>query len=110
MHGNVVRKHAGASVIATMANFPGYNIIMGHVHRLAVVHFTSLGKVTQGAEAGCLCHDDPEYIDDPNWQMGFMTRLNNVLIPAKIFGNKLYWGNKVFTYRKYADGEKIEVA
>ena len=46
-------------------------IVQGHVHRLALVTYTDPeGNTFFGAESGCLCRLDADYVDAPNWQQG----------------------------------------
>lgn len=73
-HGSYVRKGAGASVQAEMLN-TGMPVIMGHVHRLALVPLRMYGRTLVGAECGCLCSPDPEYGECgeiANWHPGLV--------------------------------------
>ena len=87
-HGWIARKGSGTSALATLEHL-GYNVIVGHTHRQAMV-FKTVHEITQetrtlvGIEAGCMCRvsqaPDPEdgrvwpgYTDEPDWQQGFVT-------------------------------------
>lgn len=74
MHGCYVRKHPGASVLEHVHRM-GKNIVIGHCHRLAVVHVSIGNRQLVGVETGCLTR--PEYHDyirtpDPNWSFGYV--------------------------------------
>ena len=45
------------------------NVVLGHVHRGAVVYNTNEDDTLVGVEAGCLCQNVPT----ANWQQGFAT-------------------------------------
>ena len=73
LHGNLARKRAGYTAHAVMEAL-GTNVVIGHMHRLAVVHRTAGDDVFTGIEAGCLCNlDQPYTYTRPDWQHGFVT-------------------------------------
>lgn len=68
LNGASTSKYSGYSVKNTMMNLQT-NVIMGHIHRLALVyHTTPYGKLI-GIEAGCLS----KVPGTANWQQGFIT-------------------------------------
>jgi len=49
------------------------SLVQPHVHRMGAYYKTLLdGTVLVGVEMGCLCRLDPEYMQYPNWQHGFV--------------------------------------
>ncbi|MDP3963473.1 MAG: metallophosphoesterase [bacterium] len=49
------------------------SLIQPHVHRVGAHYKTRLdGKMFVAVEMGCLCRLDPEYMQNPNWQHGFV--------------------------------------
>jgi hypothetical protein len=87
-HGWIARKGSGASALATLEHL-GYNVIVGHTHRQAVVHKTvheidGAVRTLVGIESGCMCRVSqvpdpadgrvwPGYTDEPDWQQGYAT-------------------------------------
>lgn len=70
-HGDLARKKAGYSA-AGMLEKRGISGIMGHTHRLAIHHKTTMAGVKFWIENGCLCEMDQGYIHgSPDWQHGF---------------------------------------
>lgn len=76
MHGTLVRKNPGSSVMGEMEKFRA-SVMMGHVHRLGSVSMRqpAIGKRVEkqlvGYEIGCMCDLDPIYASAPNWTNGF---------------------------------------
>lgn len=73
VHGTTIRKYAGYSVHAEMEKF-GKSIIMGHTHRLAVVHRSNYTRSMWGMEGGHLMNQKKaKYLayGQADWQMGF---------------------------------------
>lgn len=111
-HGTKVSKHAGYSVRAEMEE-AGMSVIMGHVHRRALVEVT---KATQrvnneapltGVELGCLCNLKPDYMpveDTANWQHGgaFVTIYDNDEFDIeliRIFNGRAHFRGRQFVSR-----------
>jgi UDP-2,3-diacylglucosamine pyrophosphatase LpxH len=72
-HGTKVSMHAGYSVKKEI-DAHGMSVIMGHVHRRAVVEVTKTAHSLMGVELGCLSNLRPSYLipeDTANWQHGF---------------------------------------
>ncbi len=77
-HGHLARKGAGATVLETIKHLR-YSCIIGHVHRLAVVHLTVHNidghlSTLVGAECGTMAkiQGGLGYAVDPDWQQGFV--------------------------------------
>jgi UDP-2,3-diacylglucosamine pyrophosphatase LpxH len=72
-HGTSIAASAGASVKKEIDK-AGCSVIMGHVHRRAIVEITKTAHEITGVELGCLCNLRPDYLpteDTANWQQGF---------------------------------------
>lgn len=69
-HGDFVRKHSGASGMATFERM-GTSVLVGHTHRMGVYYRTDVRGMHGAWENGCLCSLNPEYEHFPNWQQGF---------------------------------------
>jgi len=69
-HGKYVRKHSGSSAKAH-ADDQGGSLLVGHVHRQGIYYKTDRHGTHAAVENGHLACDDVEYVDYPNWQMGF---------------------------------------
>jgi hypothetical protein len=79
-HGWYARKGAGSSALTTLDHLL-YSVLVGHTHRLALVHKTihnidgDLTTLVAG-ETGCLCSVDKKglgYTPSPDWQQGAAT-------------------------------------
>jgi predicted phosphodiesterase len=73
-HGTKVSQFAGQSVKKEMDQM-GESVIMGHVHRRALIEVTKANRELVGVELGCLCTLTPHYgnrEDVVNWQQGFL--------------------------------------
>ena len=70
-HGNVVRKWSAYSAKEEHARY-NKSGISGHTHRRGVFEHTDWNGVHAWWEHGCLCNLEPEYVEDPNWQQGFL--------------------------------------
>ncbi len=71
-HGVKIGQHAGTSVKKEMDSH-GLSVIMGHVHRRALVEVTKTAHQLIGIELGCLCNLRPSYLpveETANWQHG----------------------------------------
>ncbi len=69
-HGEIVRKHSGASAKAHYEKVGG-SVLHGHTHRLGSYYRTTSVDTHVAFENGCLCRLDPEYVKRPDWQQGF---------------------------------------
>lgn len=69
-HGDMCRKGSGASAKAHHDKTGG-SVLIGHVHKLAVLHKTNKWGTHVFIENGHLGREDFEYINRPDWQQGF---------------------------------------
>lgn len=72
-HGTSVSQNAGHSVKKEVDK-AGVSVVMGHVHRRALIEVTKAHEELTGIELGCLCNLKPDYMnpeDVVNWQQGF---------------------------------------
>jgi hypothetical protein len=72
-HGTSVSQNAGHSVKKEVDK-AGVSVVMGHVHRRALIEVTKAQEILTGVEVGCLCNLTPDYgnpEDVVNWQQGF---------------------------------------
>jgi hypothetical protein len=105
-HGYKAVKDSGRTAFKTLEDL-GYSILIGHVHRLAIVYKTVFDidgnpTVLAGAETGCMCQVDITglgYQPAPDWQPGFMTATvfpdgTFALEPAVWVNGKLLWRDK----------------
>lgn len=98
LNGASTSKYAGYSAKNTMLGGMQSSIIMGHIHRLALVSHSTPQGVLTGVEGGCLC-DIPK---NANWQNGFVTfethKGKNYNYRVHLIENdKLFDGNKVYS-------------
>ena len=108
-HGTKVSKHAGYSVKREIED-AGMSVIMGHVHRMAMVHVRTARQELSGAqplvgvELGCLCDLNPSYLEPENtanWQHGaaIVTVLENGYHDVELI--KIHEGQAVFRGNVY---------
>ena len=72
IHGTVFRKSAGASVKGHMTDHGFFNVVMGHCHRLGVVHKRMRERVVWGVEGGGFFdRRQLNYKPYSDWQEGF---------------------------------------
>lgn len=70
-HFDRVNKHSGYTA-RNLVDDKGACLVQAHTHRLGSSYKTILGNhVLVGYENGCLCNIHPNWIKDPNWQLGF---------------------------------------
>lgn len=50
----------------------GKTLVTQNTHRLAIYYNRTPERDLMWAESGCLCELNPEYVDAPNWQQGFL--------------------------------------
>ncbi len=107
-HGWIARKGSGVSALSTLEHL-GYSVVVGHTHRLSLVHKTMHDingrgvTVLTAGEAGCLCTveaDGQGFAPAPDWQQGFITaevyddgffKLDTAIY---VNGNLLWRGNR----------------
>lgn len=70
-HGSVVRKWSAWSAKGEWEKY-GRSGASGHVHRLGVFMHRDHNGNHVWSETGCLCDLEPEYMQDPDWQNGFL--------------------------------------
>lgn len=95
-HFNKVNKHS-AYTAKNLVEDKGVSIIQAHTHR-GGVHYRTLidGTVLVGVENFCMCHNNPGYLNNPNWQKGFTIITDNTICPIDLSDYKFYWGNKKY--------------
>jgi predicted phosphodiesterase len=103
LHGDYVRKWAGMSAHAHIES-EGMTLAHGHCHRLALYPRSFRNRVVWGAECGCLCRMDQQYLKGkpPNWQQGFAVAwldeeraaVSFDLVP--IVAGRAYWQGKAY--------------
>lgn len=79
------------------------SLIQPHVHRMGAHYKTdNNGKMLVAVEMGCLCRLDPQYMQNPNWQQGFVVihkKKNSdrfYLQPVHIVDGAFLFGGKRF--------------
>ena len=82
LNGAKYSQNPGYAAFNTLKNKGGYNLIMGHTHRLAQIYNRMGDKSLVGIEGGCLCKTTRA-----NWQQGFVTFENN---KTKTFNYKIH--------------------
>lgn len=70
-HGSVVRKFSAYTAHAEMDKHDTSGI-SGHTHRLGVFYKQTPSRYMAWYESGCLCDIEPEYVNSPDWQQGFI--------------------------------------
>lgn len=70
-HGDVVRKHSSYTARAEYERYSKSGI-SGHTHRAGEYSVRDWNGQHGWWELGCLCDLNPSYMDDPNWQQGFI--------------------------------------
>lgn len=70
-HGSAVRPHGAYSAKAEYDKYRKSGI-SGHTHRRGVHEARDYNGTHAWWEHGCLCDIDPDYVEDPNWQQGFL--------------------------------------
>lgn len=69
-HGTLLGNKSGLSAIKEMEN-AYMSGATGHTHRLCKYIARKSGRKFVWLETGCLCSLNPEYMINPNWQVGF---------------------------------------
>jgi len=70
-HGFLVRRHSGYTARGHYERL-GKSVIIGHSHRQGSYLVNQLWNPKGAWEGGCLCRLDPEYVQFPDWQQGFV--------------------------------------
>lgn len=72
-HFNRCNKHS-AYTAKNLVEDRGCSVVQGHTHRMGVHYKTKggIGQMLVGVEGGCLCDLNPEYVNAPDWQHGFV--------------------------------------
>lgn len=71
VHGDVIRKFSAYTAHAEMDKHDCSGI-SGHSHRLGCFYKQTPSRYLGWFESGCLCDINPEYVDNPDWQQGFL--------------------------------------
>lgn len=69
-HFDVARKHSGYTARGLVED-KGVSLIQAHCHRGGSSFKRNWDRDIVGYENFCLCDRDPDYVDRPNWQLGF---------------------------------------
>lgn len=70
-HGSIVRKFSSYTAHAELDK-NDCSGCSGHTHRLGVCYKQTPSRYLAWFESGCLCDIHPEYVDNPDWQQGFL--------------------------------------
>lgn len=70
-HGSIVRKFSSYTAHAELDK-NDCSGCSGHTHRLGVCFKKTPSRYLAWYESGCLCDIHPEYVDEPDWQQGFL--------------------------------------
>lgn len=71
IHGDMVRKFSGYTARGELEKHDSSGI-SSHTHRGGVYYYRTPERYLAWFESFCLCDLNPEYIDEPNWQQGFL--------------------------------------
>lgn len=69
-HFNKVNKHSGYTA-KNLLEEKSISLIQAHTHRLGSSFKRLWDRDIVAYENGCLCDRNPQYVDRPNWQLGF---------------------------------------
>ena len=72
MHGTKAQKHGGTSARLQSENYGYINYGQGHSHKLSVVQRRTLRGIISVFETGCLATLNPEWVNFPDYNQGFM--------------------------------------
>ena len=88
------------------------SLLQPHVHRVGAHYKTRHdGKMYVGIEMGCLCDLNPEWMQDPNWQHGFVVihkkkgRNRFYLQPIHIVEGAFLFGGKRYGRKARSEAE-----
>lgn len=71
IHGDMVRKFSGYTARGELEKHDSSGI-SSHTHRGGVYYYRTPERYLAWFESFCLCDLNPEYINEPNWQQGFL--------------------------------------
>lgn len=71
IHGDMVRKFSGYTARGELEKHDSSGI-SSHTHRGGVYYYRTPERYLAWFESFCLCGLNPEYINEPNWQQGFL--------------------------------------
>lgn len=71
IHGDMVRKFSGYTARGELEKHDSSGI-SGHTHRGGVYYNKTPERYLAWYESFCLCDIHPFYVDEPNWQQGFL--------------------------------------
>lgn len=100
-HFPTLRKDSGATAKAIITDRMASSIA-NHSHRMGTFYKTTPSGVLVGHEGGCLCSMSPEYVDEPNWQHGFMLvqRIKDkdryFITPIPVVGGNVLYDGRLF--------------
>lgn len=98
-HFNRVNKHSGYTA-KNLADDKGVCLIQGHTHRGGTYYKTLInGTIIRAFENFCLCDQSPNYLVNPNWQLGFTIVLFNeqhYVYPIELINYSFFWGDKYY--------------
>lgn len=99
-HFNKVNKYSGMTA-KNLLEDKGMSVIQGHTHRLGSSYKRTYDGQKGGWEGGCLCDLNPQYVNMPNWQTGFLTIHKDKksdqfkVTPIEIIDNRIIFGDKI---------------
>lgn len=86
------------------------SLLQPHVHRMGAYYKTLLdGTMLVGVEMGCVCRLDPQYMQNPNWQHGFVVihkKKNSgrfYLQPIQIVDGAFLFGGKRYGRKSHTE-------
>lgn len=71
IHGDMVRKFSGYTARGELEKHDSSGV-SSHTHRGGVYYYRTPERHLAWFESFCLCDLNPEYINEPNWQQGFL--------------------------------------
>lgn len=71
IHGDMVRKFSAYTARGELEKHDSSGI-SSHTHRGGAYYYRTPERYLAWFESFCLCDLNPEYIDEPNWQQGFL--------------------------------------
>lgn len=71
IHGDMVRKFSAYTARGELEKHDSSGI-SSHTHRGGTYYYRTPERYLAWFESFCLCDLNPEYIDEPNWQQGFL--------------------------------------
>lgn len=71
IHGDLIRKFSSYTARGELEKHDSSGI-SGHTHRGGVYYYKTPERYLAWFESFCLCDVHPFYVDDPNWQSGFL--------------------------------------